>query len=185
MTSANLPARRHFLRQGLRLALAGSSLPLAARALAARPDARSLSLHHTHTGERMSLVYALGGQYLPESLTRFNQFLRDHYTGQVGTMDPQLLDLLHGVKQTLGGEPCFEVISGYRCPATNSRLRSTRGGGVARRSLHMDGKAIDIRVAGLALPELRDAALSLRGGGVGFYASEQFVHIDTGRPRSW
>ncbi|WP_137891770.1 DUF882 domain-containing protein [Ramlibacter sp. 2FC] len=169
----------------MRLALAGSALPLALPALAARPDARSLSLSHAHTGERLSLVYALGDDYLPESLGRLNRFLRDHYSGEVGTIDPQLFDLLHCVKQTLGGEPWFQVISGYRCPATNSRLRSTRGGGVAQRSLHMDGKAIDIRITDLPLAELRDAALSLRGGGVGFYAREQFVHLDTGRLRSW
>ena len=179
------PSRRHVLRQGLRLAVAGSALPLAMPALAARADARSLSLSHTHTGERMSLVYAVGDDYLPESLSRLNRFLRDHYSGEVGQIDPQLFDLLHRVKQTLGGEPSFQVISGYRCPATNSRLRSSRGGGVAQRSLHMDGKAIDIRVADLPLAELRDAALSLRSGGVGFYAREQFVHIDTGRVRSW
>lgn len=169
----------------MRLAVAGSALPLAKPALAARADARSLSLSHTHTGERMNLVYALDEQYLPESLSRLNLFLRDHYSGEVGLIDPQLFDLLHGVKQTLGGDPTFQVISGYRCTATNSRLRNTRGGGVAQRSLHMDGKAIDIRVADLPLADLRDAALSLRGGGVGFYAREQFVHLDTGRVRHW
>lgn len=182
---SSAPSRRALLRQGLRLAVAGSALPLAKPALAARADARSLSLSHTHTGERVSLVYALGDQYLPESLGRLNHFLRDHYSGEVGQIDPQLFDLLHRVKLTLGGEPSFQVISGYRCPATNDRLRNTRGGGVAQRSLHMDGKAIDIRIAGLPLAELRDAALSLRGGGVGFYARDQFVHVDTGRVRSW
>ena len=100
-------------------------------------------------------------------------------------IDPQVFDLMHGVQQALGTERVFEIISGYRCPATNDKLRSTRGGGVAKKSLHMEGRAIDVRLPGVPLGELRDAALSLRGGGVGYYASSQFVHLDTGRVRSW
>jgi uncharacterized protein YcbK (DUF882 family) len=102
-------------------------------------------------------------------------------------MDPQLFDLLHQVRQTLGGKavPAYDVISGYRCPETNGFLRNSRGGGVAKRSLHMEGKAIDVRLPGVPLAELRDAAISLGAGGVGFYAAEQFVHIDTGRVRRW
>ena len=102
-------------------------------------------------------------------------------------MDPQLFDLLHRVQTLLGSKSVrsFEVISGYRCPETNSHLRNSRGGGVAKRSLHMEGKAIDVRLPGVPLAELRDAALSLAAGGVGYYPSEQFVHIDTGRVRSW
>jgi uncharacterized protein YcbK (DUF882 family) len=100
-------------------------------------------------------------------------------------MDPQVFDLLHRVRQVLGAERPFEVISGYRDPHTNERLRQTRGGGVARRSLHMDGRAIDVRLPGVPLADLRDAALSLRSGGVGYYPGSQFVHLDTGRVRSW
>jgi uncharacterized protein YcbK (DUF882 family) len=114
-----------------------------------------------------------------------NHFLRDHYTGEVGSMDPQLFDLLHRVRRALGSTAAFQVISGYRAPATNLRLRLTRGGGVARNSLHTEGRAIDVRLPGVALAELRDAALSLRAGGVGFYPREDFVHLDTGRVRHW
>lgn len=180
------PSRRLFLRRAAHLAMAGTALSLASRsALASLPNARSLALDHTHTRERIALVFAVGDQYVPAALGTLNHFLRDHYLGDVGLIDPQLFDLLHGVKQMLGGAQSFQVISGYRCPTTNTTLRNTRGGGVAKHSLHMEGKAIDIRLPGVPLSELRDAALSLRAGGVGYYPREQFVHIDTGRVRSW
>lgn len=166
--------------------MAGAAGALAAQnALASRRDARSLSFDHTHTREQLTLVYAVGEQYVPDALAALNHFLRDHYSGEVGVIDPQLLDLLHRVKAELGVKQPFQVISGFRCPATNQTLRSTRGGGVATRSLHMDGKAIDIRIPGVPLGELRDAALQLRAGGVGYYPRDQFVHVDTGRVRSW
>ena len=140
---------------------------------------------NTHTLERIEVVYAIDERYVPEALGSLNHFLRDHYTGDVGLIDPRVFDLLHRVRQVLGSGRVFEVISGYRCPATNTQLRETRGGGVASHSLHMDGRAIDVRLPGVPLAELRDAALSLRAGGVGFYPREQFVHLDTGRVRSW
>lgn len=186
MTKPPSDPRRLFLRHAGGLVLAGALLPLPARsALASLPDARSLSFEHTHTGERIALVYAVGDQFVPESLAALNHFLRDHYSGQVGVIDPQLFALLYRLRQTLCCAAPFQVISGYRSPATNARLRKTRGGGVASHSLHMDGKAIDIRLPGVALSDLRDAALSLRAGGVGFYPQEQFVHADTGRVRDW
>ena len=190
MNSPRFPAdhaetRRGFLRRASRLMLAGASLPLGRNALAALPDARTLAFDHTHTGERLALIYAVDGRYVPEALGAFNHLLRDHYSGEVGTIDPQLFDLLFRLRQQLGCTDAFQVISGYRCPATNAMLQATRGGGVARRSLHMDGRAIDIRLAGVPLTGLRDAALSLGLGGVGFYPREQFVHLDTGRVRSW
>lgn len=166
---------------------AATALPLVARqahASAWRGE-RALALVHTHTRERVALTYAAEGQYLPDALERMNRFLRDHYTGEVGLIDPPLLDLLHGVQRLLGHARAFEVISGYRCPATNTRLRREGGGGVATRSLHMDGKAIDVRLPGVPLAELRDAALELRAGGVGYYPGQQFVHVDTGRVRRW
>ena len=139
---------------------------------------------HTHTGENLSLVFALGERYLADALSRVNWFLRDHYTGEVGTMDPRLLDQLFDLKQAFQTEQTFHVISGYRCPATNAVLRR-RGGGVARNSLHVEGRAIDIRLPGVALGNLRDAALAMNSGGVGYYPTSDFVHIDTGRARSW
>lgn len=180
------PARRLFLRRTTQVAIAAAALPLAARPARAAPaDARSLRLDHTHTGEQIDLVYAVGAHYRPEAIGRLNHFLRDHYSGEVGQIDPRLLDLLHALGRTLQADRPFQVISGYRCPSTNQRLRDTRGGGVAVRSLHMDGRAIDIRLPGVALGDLRDAALSLKAGGVGTYRRDQFVHIDTGRRRSW
>ncbi|NUO88241.1 MAG: DUF882 domain-containing protein [Cupriavidus sp.] len=199
MTDATRKARRRFLHTTGTLALAAGLMPLAPRralaslpanlqanqALAGLPDARTLAFDHTHTGERVSLVYAVGDRFVPEALTTLNGFLRDHYSGKVGTIDPQLFDLLFQVRRELGTDKPFQVISGYRSPATNSRLRNSRGGGVAKHSLHMDGKAIDIRLAGVSLADVRDAAKSLQGGGVGYYETDQFVHIDTGRVRYW
>lgn len=183
MTDSHIPDRRRFLRHGARLAAAGA-LPAALPAVAS-PGARSLALLHTHTGEQIDIVYAADGRYLSGALGTLNHFLRDHYTGDVGVIDPQVFDLLHRVRQLLGSAGTFDVISGYRCPATNARLHDTRGGGVATHSLHMEGRAIDVRLGGVALADLRDAALSLRAGGVGFYPREQFVHLDTGRVRRW
>ena len=179
------PTRRRFLGQGARWLVTGAALPLAAPALAALPGARSLSFAHTHTSEHIALTYALGEDFVTPALSSLNHFLRDHYSGEVGQIDPQLFHLLHHVRRELGVQTPFQVISGYRSPKTNETLRSTRGGGVARRSLHMDGKAIDVRLAGVPLQDLRDAALSLQQGGVGFYPRDQFVHLDTGRVRSW
>jgi len=181
MTAPLPPPRRLFLK-GLCLP-AAMAMPLWARAAATGP--RELALDHTHTGERIRQAYALGPQYLPEGLDRLNVFLRDHYSGEVGLMDPLLFEQLYRVRTLLGARMSYQVISGYRSPATNERLRLGRAGGVASRSLHMDGRAIDVRLPGVPLAELRDAALSLQAGGVGYYPAEQFVHLDTGRVRRW
>lgn len=185
MTDTPACARRRFLRHTARL-VAASALPMLsapATASAARP--RALALVHTHTQERIDLVYSVDDRYVPEALAALNHFLRDHYTGDVGSIDPRVFDLLHDVQRLLGARRSFEVISGYRCPATNGRLRETGGGGVAKHSLHMEGRAIDVRVPGVPLADLRDAGLSLGFGGVGFYPRERFVHLDTGRVRAW
>ena len=189
-------ARRRFLhlaaRRGLwagGLATAGSAVPAAAfaapGAVAAPAGARQLAFAHTHTGERLQLVYAIGDRYLSDALTALDRLLRDHYSGEVGRIDPALFDQLHRLQQVLGATGPLEVISGFRSGATNERLRSTRGGGVARRSLHLDGRAIDIRLPGVPLTDLRDAARSLKSGGVGFYPQDRFVHVDTGPVRAW
>jgi len=185
MTDRRACARRCFLRHTAGFAAAGAVPALLAPALASVPGARRLALAHTHTREQIDLVYAVGDRFVAQALDTLNRFLRDHYTGDIGVIDPQVFDQLHLVKQALGCERAFEVISGYRSPATNASLRQSRGGGVARHSLHMEGRAIDVRLPGVALADLRDAALFLRAGGVGFYAREQFVHLDSGRVRNW
>ncbi len=184
MTQDNLSTRRRFLARGGTLAASALALP-AMPALAAAPASRRLAMVHTHTSERLDLVYAVGDRYVPAALSTLNRFLRDHYSGEVGQIDPQVLDLLHALHRDLDSDQPIQIISGYRCPSTNSRLRRGRGGGVATRSLHMQGKAIDIRLSGVPLADLRDAARSLRAGGVGYYPREQFVHVDTGRVRDW
>ncbi|NJD26159.1 MAG: DUF882 domain-containing protein [Betaproteobacteria bacterium] len=185
MTSPQRHSRRLFLSRAARLALAGAALPAVRPALASLPNARLLDFDHTHTGERLSIVYAVGDHLLPDALGALNRFLRDHYSGAVGHIDPQLFELLYRTRQELGTDQPFQVISGYRCATTNARLRNTRGGGVARQSLHMEGRAIDVRLPGVPLADLRDAALSLQSGGVGFYPRDRFVHLDTGRVRAW
>lgn len=177
-------SRRGFIIGSLGLAsLASPSVALAT--VQSRQSARELAMDHTHTGESVELVYAVGRRYVPTALDNLNHFLRDHYTGQVGMMDPALYDIMHRVRQALKVRLPYAIISGYRAPETNDRLRRKGSGGVARRSLHMDGKAVDIRIPGVPLAELRDAALSLKAGGVGYYPKSQFVHIDTGNVRQW
>jgi len=185
MTDRPALERRRFLRHSAHLAAATTLPLLSTRARAIVSGARRLTLSHTHTQERIDVVFAIDDRYEPAALAQLNRFLRDHYTGDIGTIDPRVFDQLHRVRQALGSTAAFDVISGYRCPATNNTLRETRGGGVARHSLHMEGRAIDVRLPGAALADLRDAALSLRAGGVGFYPREQFVHLDTGRLRTW
>ena len=179
------PDRRSFLHRCAQFAALGAAGSAAMPVLASRPDARALAFDHTHTRERLTVVYALGDRYVPDALGTLNRFLRDHYTGDVGVIDPQLFDLLHRVRTELGSSEPFQVISGYRCPQTNASLKASGGGGVAKRSLHMEGKAIDIRLPDVPLGDLRDAALALRAGGVGYYPRDRFVHLDTGRVRSW
>lgn len=168
------------------LALASVGVPAIVRAMPAVTDGpRNLSLDHTHTRERIALTYAVDGKYIDPALTRMNHFLRDHYSGIVGSIDPRLLDLLYRLQVAVGSQGGYQVISGYRSPTTNERLRGKGGNGVARHSLHMEGRAIDVRMPGVPLQDVRDAALSLKLGGVGFYPRDQFVHVDTGKVRSW
>jgi uncharacterized protein YcbK (DUF882 family) len=144
-----------------------------------------LRLFHTHTGERLDIVYRRGDEYIPEALDRLDNYLRDHRTRDVRHYDPRVFDLLHDLTAKLG-EPDAEVnvVCGYRTPWSNKFLR-THGHGVASHSLHMQAMAIDIRVPGVKTSELRDAALALHRGGVGYYARSEFVHVDVGRVRRW
>lgn len=145
---------------------------------------RTLSMVSTHTGESLQVRYFEDGRYIPEALTRLNRVLRDHRTGDVAPIDPRLFDQLHALASCAGCAPHYEIISGYRSPATNEKLRQGSSG-VATRSLHMDGRAIDVRLKGLPTARVRDMALALRSGGVGYYKKSDFVHLDTGRVRTW
>lgn len=146
-----------------------------------------LRFYHTHTGERLDVVYRRGDQYIPEALLQLDHYLRDHRTGDVHHFDPRLFDLLYDLTASLGdsgGE--IDVICGYRTPWSNEFLRTRRPHtGVARHSLHMQAEAIDIRLPGIPTSQLRDAALHLHRGGVGYYRSSDFVHVDVGRVRQW
>ncbi len=145
---------------------------------------REISLLNTHTGDKFAGAYVDKGMFVPDALAQINRVMRDHRTNEVHTIDPALLDLLSDLNGVLEAKAPFQIISGYRSPTTNAKLRDASEG-VATRSLHMDGKAIDIRVKGVECADLRDAALTMKRGGVGFYPASDFVHVDTGRVRRW
>lgn len=174
-------SRRNFLKLGM--LAAALPLPAMAKAWQSAPE-RRLRFHNLHTGEHLDLAYWVQGEYVPESLTEINHLLRDFRNGEVAVIEPGLLDLLNRVDVALGASQPFQVISGYRSPATN-HLLAERSSGVAKHSLHMEGKAIDIRIPGIALADLRKTGLALRGGGVGYYPASDFVHLDVGRVRTW
>ena len=183
--------RRAFLGIGA-AATAAALIPARAHA-AVRPvtgvkaPERLLSFFNTHTGERLKTAYASGGEYRADALRDLNYILRDFRANEIKPIDPRVFDLLHELGGTLETDQPFHIISGYRSPHTNAQLRE-RGGattGVASHSLHMVGQAIDIRLPGVTLDNLRNAAKSLKIGGVGFYPDLKFVHVDVGRVRYW
>ena len=175
------PSRRRFLST-----LAASAVALAASPAlgAARPPTRALRFSHLHTNESLTVEYFQGGRYQADALAAVNQLLRDFRTGEVHAIDPALLDVLFEVRGRVATRRPFEVISGYRSPHTNATLRR-KSEGVAARSLHMSGRAIDVRIDDVPLATLRRSALALRAGGVGYYPASNFVHLDTGRARVW
>jgi uncharacterized protein YcbK (DUF882 family) len=175
--------RRRFLSVA---GLAGASLLLgrSARADAPLPSARALAFVNTHTGEKVSATYWADGRYVPGALAAIDRVLRDHRTGDVIEVDRRLLEVLHALRRDLGTEAPYHVISCYRSPRTNAKLRAA-GRAVAENSLHMLGKAMDVRVPGVALDDLHRAAVARKAGGVGYYAGPSFVHVDVGRIRYW
>lgn len=184
-TNAIAVPRRRVLKAATAL-VAGALVHGAARsapAPASRPAAR-LALYNTHTGEKLDIVYREHGEYDPHALASIDRLLRDHRTNDVAQIDRDLLDMLHQLGGLVDARQPFHVISGYRSPLTNARLASASHG-VARKSLHLEGRAIDIRVPGCELVHVRNAALSMKAGGVGFYPGSDFVHVDTGRVRAW
>jgi len=149
-------------------------------------DSRELSFYHTHTGERLDVVYWENGHYVGPALEEINSFLSDFRTGDVVNMDPQLLDLIYDVRVSLDSDGSYQVVSAYRSPKTNEMLRGrSAASGVAKKSQHLLGKAIDVRLEGIDTADLRDAAIQLQRGGVGYYEKSDFVHMDTGRVRRW
>ena len=176
--------RRYFLGA----LLSAASMPTLASPIFSRKpadQARVLSFYHLHTEDRIDVVYRIGDRYQRSALQKLNYFFRDFRTGDAVTMDPQLFDLLYDVKSRLGDPDArFDVVSAYRSPATNAKLRRTSGG-VARKSLHLTGQAADVRFPDLPLRSIRDTAVALSRGGVGYYPKSDFVHLDTGEVRRW
>jgi uncharacterized protein YcbK (DUF882 family) len=173
----------------MRLSSVTSLLTLALLALLsfckdALGEPRDLSFYHTHTGKSLTVVYRDADTYLPDALDQIENFLKDFRSGQRHPIDPELLDVLYELKTRSGSSEPFEVISAYRSPATNTMLRNNSSG-VAEGSLHLQGRAIDVRLPGVALRRLREIALELERGGVGFYPGSDFIHVDTGRVRQW
>lgn len=166
------------------MALPMLSLPELAEA-AMKKNARLLAFNHLHTGEKLAVVYRMGGNYVPQAMQQLRHLTRDFRTGGMHHMDPNLYDLLWQLSRDVNTTQPFEIISAFRSPQTNQALRSrSRHSGVATHSLHMEGAAMDICLADTQLTELRDAALDLKAGGVGYYP-EGFIHVDTGRVRRW
>ena len=149
-----------------------------------RADYKALAFEHTHTGEKLRLTYFERGDYVKGALHEINYLLRDFRTGDIHPIDTALLDQLFELRQTLALNRPFQVISGYRSPLTNSQLRRASHG-VAERSFHLQGRAIDIRIEGVSCKTVRNAALTLAQGGVGYYPRSEFVHLDTGSVRTW
>jgi uncharacterized protein YcbK (DUF882 family) len=146
---------------------------------------RRLRLYDTHTNEHLDIIYSRGNDYIPDALAQLDRFLRDTLTGDVHHYDPRVFDVLFDLTRTSGRPDSeIQVICGYRTPRTNEFLR-THTAGVARQSLHMQAEAIDIRLPGVKTAALRDAALALGRGGVGYYPLSNFIHVDVGRVRRW
>lgn len=184
-STSRTSSRRTFLRMigGLTAGLAVSSSALA-KLPSPKSAQRKMSFYHLHTGESLEASTYANGDFSIQSLREVNHLLRDHRTDEVIDIDTQLLSLLGDLQQLLGTSKPFHIISGYRSPKTNNML-SQNSTGVAKKSLHMQGKAIDIRIPGVDIKHLHKGALALKSGGVGLYSRSDFVHLDVGRVRYW
>ncbi|HYD19701.1 MAG TPA: DUF882 domain-containing protein [Patescibacteria group bacterium] len=180
--------RRSFLKLGATAAVAlGCWMPdlsLASTGPTLKNAGREIQITNVHTGEKFRGEYWMGGRYLPDAFGEIKSVMRDHRSGEKFPIDPRLMDILYVLQHRLGNLNMIDVFSGYRSPTTNARLRSASHG-VAQRSLHMSGQAIDIKLPGTQLKNLRAAAIKLNSGGVGYYPASNFVHVDTGRVRHW
>tara|TARA_B110000238_G_C16100053_1_gene427850 strand:- start:735 stop:1304 length:570 start_codon:yes stop_codon:yes gene_type:complete len=175
--------RRKFLIHATASVLAASFPPLILAKTNA-PEEKTLSFLNLHTNETLKCCYQKNNQLDLEALAKINHILRDHRTQEVAQIDHQIIDMLHTLHTLTKSSAPFEIISGYRSPKTNESLRKSTSG-VAKRSLHMQGKAIDVRLPDVALKKFRDIAISLQAGGVGYYSKSSFLHLDTGTPRHW
>lgn len=180
--TANRIGRRGFFALGMGAALAGATL--SPRRLMAGIPRRVLSLRNAHNNETVTAEYFCDGWYNPDVLARFDSLLRDRRTGESITMDSGLLDILYHLQEQVGGNRELSIVCGYRSPRTNAMLAATSRG-VARNSFHMYGRAADLTLPGYSLPRLRDIAMDLRAGGVGYYPRSNFIHVDTGSIRHW
>ena len=161
-----------------------SILFVSSAAFGGTDEERKLSFYNTHTHERLMVIYKECENYIPEALKRVNYILRDHRTGEIHPIDPKLMDYLYDVLTRVGNHGEVHIISGYRSPRSNTKLRK-RSKGVAGGSLHMQGRALDFRLPGTDIAVLRDTALAMKRGGVGYYKKSDFIQIDTGRVRFW
>ena len=180
-----VPSRRRFLKNMAYGSLLTLATPVLVEAAVWRfPSHKALAFQNLHTGDKLKLTYFEQGRYIKDALQEINYVLRDFRTEQIHPIDPALLDQLYDLKQILGASKPFHILSGYRSPFTNAKLRK-QSHGVAKNSLHMQGRAVDVRIAGIDTRYLRNAALMMRQGGVGYYQNSDFVHLDTGRFRTW
>jgi uncharacterized protein YcbK (DUF882 family) len=178
--------RRRMLRAGGAWVAASAVLSVgrAAQAAAAPLDSKRIGLRNLHTGDELETEFFRNGAYVDDALAAIRVLLRDFRNNEQHAIDPKLMADLVDVAARAGVDPVFSVISGYRSPQTNERLRE-RSSGVARHSLHLEGRAIDVRMAGVDCATLASRALDLRLGGVGYYRKSDFVHLDTGAIRTW
>ncbi|MCB1757492.1 MAG: DUF882 domain-containing protein [Gammaproteobacteria bacterium] len=175
--------RRRFLTAAMTVS-GGLAMSTSPQLLAAPSKERRLFLKNMHTGESLDVMYWKNGIYIPESTEAISQILRDHRRNEQHDIDPSLLDLLHNLHAAVEAPFGIEIFSGYRSPETNQALRENNKG-VAKKSLHMVGKAVDIRIPRIKLGNVRKAALALQSGGVGYYSKSGFIHVDTGPVRQW
>ena len=179
-------SRRHFIKIGLLSTVTAIFNPIQAVDAIIRtlPPNRNLSLFNTHTNENLEVNYCRNGSYCSKGLAQINQIMRDHRSGDVRAIDTKLLDILYTFAHRLNQPDPFHIISGYRSQATNTLLRK-KSRGVARRSFHTQGMAIDIRIPSLQTRILHTEALKLNAGGVGYYPESDFIHLDCGPIRNW
>ena len=187
MTEPTSLDRRRFLLAACAaggVAVLGTAAPQARAQGPVAGVSRWIELANTHTAETLQLAYRDASGFIAPALDKMRWLLRDHRANEAGRMDVLLFDQLTALAEAAGVDPRFEVISAYRSPRTNAALRAA-GRGVATRSLHMEGRAIDVRLQGVSCATLRDLAVRAAAGGVGYYRASNFVHLDTGRVRAW